>query len=180
MHYERIGRTVTSLLVAVSIGLLLPVSAASALPFNDDMVITDEVRPGSMVRARPKGSIAVGEGHYLLEDKESASKYKNPKKGDYLSTRNGERLFRVNCYPCHGDITQEPYAMGPVAKKGLAAPDIGAKAYSERTDGLFFSTIYFGGLAIMPRVGYKIGQGEAWDVINYVREAQRKRGHTTD
>lgn len=150
---------------------------AFALPFNDDMVDSQK-RTGVIMRAAPKDSVPVGFEKPMPKSKAEAGALTNPVPASPVSVQNGERLFRVNCYPCHGDVSKLPYQPGPVAvnsKGTIPGMDIGNKIYLDKTDGYLYATIHFGGLVIMPGLGWKLSDGEHWDIVNYVRDVQRSR-----
>jgi mono/diheme cytochrome c family protein len=163
-----------SLTVAV---LLIGTDQASALPFNDDMV-DNQKRTGIIMRGLPKDSVAVGFEAPQVKSKTEAAALVNPIPAEPQSLESGKRLFQVNCYPCHGDVSSNPYKPGPVAvnsKGTIPGMDIGDKLYLDKTDGYIYGTIHFGGLAIMPGLGWKLSDTEHWDIINYLRSAQRSR-----
>ncbi len=158
----------------VLIGSVLCVSQASALPFNDDMVKTKYLRTGSTVRMPPEGSVAVGTLEARLTTKDDAVNMKNPVPTSADSVARGKRLFEANCTACHGYYTDKGLIPGVVGQKSImAGPEIGGALYKDRPDGLFFGTIYFGGMAVMPPVGFKMAQSEAWDIVNYIRDLQK-------
>lgn len=65
------------------------------------------------------------------------------------------------------------YAPGPVAMKFAAPPDITQEPYrTGRSDGNIYGIIHFGGMAVMPALGWKLSPTEHWDIINYVRHVQ--------
>jgi len=150
--------------------LLLSASSAAALPFNDGMVDI-QPRTGAIMKPKAPNSVPKGSLAYRIEDKTEAETLSNPLKGDKFSAKSGKRLYKVNCYPCHGDLEAVPYAPGPVASKYLPTPDIGGEAYKTRSDGNLYGIIHFGS-AIMPALGYKLSPTEHWDIINYVRSVQ--------
>lgn len=154
--------------------VILWCSHAAALPFNTDMVNV-QPRAGAIMRPKPDGSVAVGSLDRFVESKEAATALVNPVKSDEKSVLRGARLFAVNCSPCHGDITKTPYAPGPVAEKFVMPPDITNDFYKQKPDGLFYATIEFGGLAVMPAMGWKLSPAEHWDIVNYVRSVQRTK-----
>lgn len=150
---------------------------ASALPFNDDMV-DNQKRTGIIMRGLPSTSVPVGFENPVPKSKTEAAALVNPVAAESQSIENGARLFRVNCFPCHGDISKTPYQPGPVAvnsKGTIPGMDIGDKMYLDKTDGYMYGTIQFGGLAIMPALGWKLSDNEHWDIINYVRSVERAR-----
>lgn len=151
----------------------LPPRSASALPFNDDMV-DNQKRTGSVMRPKVPGTVALGASTVHLEKKEDAFNLQNPLKGDAVSAANGERLFAVNCFPCHGNIAANPHQPGPaaVASKIIPSVDLSAAAYAEKQDGYIYGTIDFGGLVMMPPLGWKLSETEHWDIINYIRKVQ--------
>ena len=149
-----------------------------ALPFNDDMVDVQK-RTGVIMRNAVPGTVPVGWGEARPANKDESKKLTNPLKDDAFSAANGERLFRVNCYPCHGDIGAVPHVAGPAsvnAKGVIPSINIGDKFYAQgdyANDGFIYGTIHFGGLVIMPPLGWKLSTTEHWDIVNYVRKAQR-------
>jgi mono/diheme cytochrome c family protein len=154
--------------------LFLAVTKVQALPFNSDMVDVQK-RTGLIMRALPKGSVPVGFEEVFPETKAEATKLTNPIPAEPKSVEAGSRLFRVNCYPCHGDISKNPYQPGPVSVNSngaIPAMNVGAANYLERTDGYIFATIHFGGLVIMPPLGWKLSDQEHWDIVNYLRSVQ--------
>lgn len=164
------------------LSVALPLSAF-ALPFNDDMVHSKNSKgdhmylsTGQVMRAKPEGAIALGSSSYRVTNKEEADKLVNPLKGDKRSALRGKNLFKVNCSPCHGDIEAATYAPGPVAMKFAAPPDITGEPYrTQRSDGYIYGAIHFGGLAVMPALGWKLSPDEHWDVVNYVRSVQNNK-----
>lgn len=156
---------------------------ASALPFNDDMVQSrnSEGRnmyfaTGQIMREKPGDTVAVGSLEYQVHDKDEAAKLLNPKKDDSISWKYGKRLFQVNCSPCHGNIEAKTYSPGPVAQKFVSPPDITGEPYrTQRSDGYIYGVIQFGGMAVMPALGWKLSPAEHWDIINYVRHVQSEK-----
>ena len=152
-------------------------SVSSALPFNDDMVLTPLKRSGSMSRGKVPGTVAIGElSPYSVEKEEDTQNWKNPRGALPVSVKNGARLFRVNCAVCHGYFTDQGREMSPVSSKLLIpGPDLGDAIYTDRTDGFFYGTIHFGGAAVMPPVGWKLSPDETWDIVSYLRSVQQSR-----
>jgi mono/diheme cytochrome c family protein len=151
------------------------VRQAQSLPFNDDMV-DNQKRTGVIMRGLPEGSVSVGFEAMFPKTKAEALELTNPVPAEPKSVESGSRLFRVNCYPCHGDISANPYTPGPVSVNSngaIPAMNVGAKNYLERTDGYIFATIHFGGLVIMPPLGWKLSDEEHWDIVNYLRFVQK-------
>lgn len=177
-----IGKRISKRVMAVSgaviaSAILSSASAVYALPFNDDMV-DNQKRTGVIMRGAPNGAVAVGFEGPVPKNKTEAATLANPVPAEAASVENGARLFRVNCFPCHGDVSKLPYQPGPVAvnsKGTIPGMDIGDKMYLDKTDGYIYATIHFGGLAIMPAVGWKLSNNEHWDVVNYLRSVQRAR-----
>lgn len=162
--------------LATLISIFCPVlSSLHALPFNDDM-FHDQYKTGEVMRANPKGSIPLGVSSRWIESKDEAMKLTNPIAGDKDSIARGERLWGMQCTPCHGNWTGSGFKRAIPMTTGLPiGPDVSVEAYAERPDGLFFATIYFGGLAIMPRYSWKLSITEHWDIVNYIRKTQRLR-----
>lgn len=169
--------------LAAALGVVLAAADVYALPFNDDMVHSKNSKgehmyysTGQIMRQKPEGSVAIGAGEYTVHSKEEALTLNNPQKKDPHSVLVGKRLFQVNCSPCHGDIAKAGYQMGPVAPKFAAPPDITQEPYRSKPDGYIYGVIQFGGLALMPGLGWKLSPKEHWDIINYVRHVQQTKG----
>ena len=170
-------------IVKVAVVCLTCVGSAVALPFNDDMVHSKNAEgrhmyysTGQIMRAKPEGSVSIGMSQYDVKTKEEAEKLVNPKKESASSWKYGKRLFQVNCSPCHGNIEAKGYEPGPVAQKFASPPDISAEPYRQgRSDGYIYGVIHFGGMAVMPALGWKLSPGEHWDIINYVRHVQNTK-----
>jgi mono/diheme cytochrome c family protein len=166
-----------SLFGSVVLSAMVTLGSASALPFNDDMFDV-QMRPGSTSRGKPKGSVPIGSLETRVASKEEALTLKNPIKSNPKSVRNGARLYKVNCLPCHGDISATPWVKGTVATLSpifAATPDISDKFYKEKPDGHFYGIIHFGGMAFMPAYGFKLSPDEHWDIINYIRKVQNSK-----
>jgi mono/diheme cytochrome c family protein len=159
------------LLFAVVGGVCLLQSDLQALPFNDDMV-NNQIKTGQIMRPAVKGTIARGALEYRLENEAAAQSLTNPFAENALSIKSGERLFRVHCYACHGDITKTPHQPA-AAGRYLGAPDLTMAPYRDRTDGSIYGTIHFGGMAVMPALGWKLSRTETWDIVSYVRSIQK-------
>lgn len=151
------------------------ITPASALPFNDDMADSQAIRTGQIVRSAPDETVAVGSLKYRVESKEEALKLTNPHPVTATALRDGKRLFQVNCTPCHGTFTDEGIEPTPIMGRSIMpGPDLSNEFYAGRPDGLFYGTIHFGGVAVMPRVGYKLSPKESWDIVSYIRSEQEK------
>lgn len=149
---------------------LAPISAL-ALPFNQDMVGT-QLANGTIQREGAKDSVAVGTSQRYIGDKrEDALVLSNPVTRTVQSVSNGSRLYRAQCAPCHGSVIDGAYVQGPVAKF-VPGPHLFIEAMKAKPDAHYFQYIYFGGLAIMPRYGYKLSIDEQWDIVNYIRDVQ--------
>jgi mono/diheme cytochrome c family protein len=165
--------------VVVGLFAVMTVSPISsfALPFNTDLSDV-QLRAGSMMRPKAKNSVPVGSLEYRVEDKEAALLLSNPLAGDANSSLRGQQLFSVNCSPCHGDITSSPYVKGPVAQKSQMlgiVPDLKDELYKAKPDGHFYGIIHFGGMAVMPALGWKLSPTEHWDIVNYIRKVQNSK-----
>ena len=165
-----------------ALGVLLSAFNCFALPFNDDMVDVQK-RTGFMMRPKDPRSVAVGSLSYYSKDRAEAESKSNPQPASASSIATGTRLYRVNCFPCHGDIESKPWQPGPVGKKLGVVPNIQGtdeqrnKDYKAVGDGWIYGVIHYGSVStVMPAYGWKLSPSEHWDIINYVRSAQRKVG----
>lgn len=159
--------------VLIQTATLLASASVYALPFNDDMVQTQIMRPGSIVRAKPEHSVSVGSLSFYVENEAQTQNWQNPNSQDPLSTSRGKRLYEINCQSCHGIYKNGKNELGEVGKKSIAPPpDLTHSMYQSRTDGFFYGTIHFGGAALMPGLGFKLSPEEKWDIVSYIRKIQ--------
>lgn len=182
-------RPVTLVLKAIALTTALSGlwgGASFALPFNTDMYHPQPMT-GEVMRPKALDSVPMGALERRLEKKEDALKLKNPLKGNALSAANGQRLFAINCSPCHGSYSSQGVQTPSWFVAQMPAPDLTMPMYWDhetdagtgegRTDGNIYGTIHLGGMAIMPAYGWKLSPTEHWDIINYLRsfqEAKRK------
>jgi mono/diheme cytochrome c family protein len=100
--------------------------------------------------------------------KNSLRELKNPVKPDEASLKNGERLYRSYCLPCHGETGKGD---GPVAKKMVTPQDLTSDYAKNLSDGYIFTTIAGGGV-IMPAQKKGLSEKDIWDIVNFVRKLQ--------
>jgi hypothetical protein len=183
-------------LVPIVLSLILMSATAHALPFNDDMV-HDQLKTSEVMRDAPEGSVPVGAHKYRFdnvlatknftpEGMAARAELQNPVESTPLSIKNGERLWAINCTPCHGKYTGEAdpnmpttakfdRAIIPAVAGATTGPVLVSESYANdptKSDGHIISYIHFGGLAVMPRYGYKLSKSEHWDIVNYIRWMQ--------
>jgi len=144
-------------------------SSVYSLPFNDDMVNSEQVVDGESFRANPENTEKLNQSKIdkTYEDAESIT---NPVISDNLSLKRGQRNFRVNCYPCHGQIKKDDYKNGPIENFSYA-PNLALDFYKSYSDGKMFSTVKHG-VRTMPALGWKFEDKEIWDIVNYIRMIQ--------
>jgi mono/diheme cytochrome c family protein len=175
------GRQVRSrwLLSAVAAGLLGSSSSlVQALPFNDDMV-HEQIMPGQFTRPRVAGTVPLGGVASHVPPKPEAANLANPVEATLASKLRGQRLFAINCQGCHGVIGAKDYKPG-VAGALLGSPNLMDETYKTKTAGYIFATIRYGGMVIMPGLGWKLSSRETWDIVNYVQHVQVKGRELAD
>ena len=139
------------------------------LPWDTDMYQQQSLKPGEITRAPAHNSVPIGIDHQRLEAVKENFSQKNPIPADGASLARGQQLWKVHCAICHGGAGDGTGPVGPL----IGAANLLGGQYPERTDQQIFSVI-FTGLRAMPRQGYKLAPDEAWDIINFVRQLQRK------
>ena len=183
-YLRRVPLVTLCVAMSVLVGYGGLVETAVALPFNDDMVGGQYIS-GSMMRPRPAGGVPIGSLSRKMPSYEVALTYSNPLKGDKASAVRGERLFAINCSPCHGNYPDGKYHESAIALKGMPSVNLtdegllyfdGAAKQKPKPDGHIFGYVYFGGLALMPAYGWKLSNSEIWDIVNYVRKIQSLAG----
>ena len=141
-----------------------------ALPFNQDMV-GRQLTNGQIMRPYNKDSVPVNSSSRYIRSKDESASLQNPVPSTETSRRTGERLYQINCSPCHGRYIENKYIPGALSTY-LPAPNLSQEFYAKKPDGHYFQFIHYGGMAIMPAYGYKLSISEHWDIINYIRNIQ--------
>ena len=138
-----------------------------------DMRATVALSPQKVVtRAPDEASVPVGGRDVAGEDPpyDRNQHRKNPVPASDSSLARGERTFARLCAPCHGKTLAGD---GPVAPNFMPPPDLLAEPTRQRLDGFIYSYIRFGGI-VMPSYGAQLTAVEAWNVVNYLRDQQRR------
>lgn len=174
-----VGRKFGPALLVLVLALGVVIEQANALPFNEDMAYGQNMPAGSIMRGRVAGTVPMGALDYTVASREDALKLVNPEPGNKFSVENGKRLWQANCTPCHGNYVTENgkqvYKPGAVASQ-VPGPDLTAEMIAAKPDGHFYGYVYFGGIALMPAYGWKFSPTEHWDIVNYIRDVQKKAG----
>ncbi|MFQ5881404.1 MAG: c-type cytochrome [Candidatus Methylomirabilales bacterium] len=158
-----------SLVSAASL-VLVGVSLAYGWPWSTDMDRQPSVRPQEAPLPPPPRSIPRQGREPRMNRMEAGERLRNPVKPTAASVENGKRLFQIYCALCHGP---EAKGGGPVATKFVPPPDLTLEMFRQRTDGFLYATIRDGG-ALMPGQAEALSPLERWDIVNYIRNLQRR------
>jgi mono/diheme cytochrome c family protein len=121
-------------------------------------------------RAPDTASVPIQGRDRLLDAAALEANFRNPQPPTEESILRGDSTFVRLCVPCHGP---EMKGNGPVAAKFIPPPDILGATTRGRTDGYIYRYIRFGG-AVMPTYGAQVTAQQAYDLINFIRDRQRK------
>jgi mono/diheme cytochrome c family protein len=149
--------------------LALAALAACANDWRTDMWYQPSIRPQQAPRPEPERSVAV-DASPRYESRDDTEQLADPVAATTTSLAHGQALFTARCAPCHGP---EGHGGGPVSKFFPPAPDLAYVKVRERTDGFIWGTISYGGKA-MPPGGEGLTPADRWDVVNWVRDIQRR------
>ena len=152
--------------------LLAIASNASAVPPASNTP-GNKIEPEAARLPDPE-SVPVGSLSRYIPSREAALTLQNPLKDDGTSAQNGERLFAVHCGPCHGTYRDRKRMPGSLSKFISDVPEFSNTRAASRPDGYYLRFIYFGGKKLMPSNSYKLSITEHWDIINYIRDIQKK------
>ena len=103
--------------------------------------------------------------------------FKNPVSAGAESIKQGEELYNVYCWPCHGTgMSPDPDKFSPVKAGRLSPtedvrwsmPAADLNLVQNYSDEHIFTVITHGS-AIMKRMDYHLSPEERWHVVNYVR-----------
>ncbi len=135
---------------------------------------------GAVVRVKSNGAY---QNDYIAQHdrlKPDGASLQNPYPMDEAALKQGEKMFRFSCAPCHG---LEGKGNGPVTynkpdadpKKAIRRFAMPAPLLSgdgavspNRTDGYIYLTIRNGG-AGMPAYGVSLTDQERWAIVGYIR-----------
>lgn len=181
MQMSKFGITALGVCLALVLTSTSIPQTAFAMPFNTDMF---EVQPSADAVARKKAAGTVSIGSLQRQKPELTTDWvqKNPLTGNVASELRGEKGFRTNCSPCHGNFNDGVHVPAAIASKGMPSIDLSSEAVrfedpgtnlKPKPDAHFFTYIFNGGV-LMPAYGYKLSNEEIWDIVTYVRAAQAK------
>ncbi len=124
------------------------------------------------VAPRPPDSLSVpiGGKEVMLDREAFVAKMVDPGASDAASIARGAVKYQRTCVPCHGALMKGD---GPVAAKFMPPPNLLAPMTRARSDGFMYTYIRHGG-AVMPSYGAQVSAAEAWDLIHYIRDLQKK------
>lgn len=142
-----------------------------AYPKVRDMRTSVALPPQKVVTRAPDSlSVPVGGREVMLDRAAFEASLSNPVAADTASVGRGRRRFAKICTPCHG---LQMKGDGPVIPKYIPPPDLLGPTTRARTDGFIYTYIRHGG-AVMPSYGAQVTAAEAWDLINFIRDEQRR------
>ena len=158
--------------------MLIPISLASAYPWDQDMVDQPSEKAQESVAPPGPGSVPVDGGETVplpLSDlqsddmKDAASALDNPVPATTESILRGKLFYETNCLVCHGSGGRGD---GTVGKKFVekAPVDLNEPYTQDQEDGQLFFTLTRG-RAKMPFYRDALSPAERWDVVNYLRNA---------
>jgi mono/diheme cytochrome c family protein len=125
-----------------------------------------------VLRAPDDASIPIGGRDVAGEDPpyEKNQFRVNPTAPTDSSIARGEAKFMRTCAPCHGTKLAGD---GKVAPNFMPPPDLLAAPTRARKDGFIYSYMRFGGV-VMPSYGAQVTAEEAWNIVNFIRDQQKK------
>ena len=148
--------------------------------YMPDMVYSPALsaqQDGSM-RMPVKGTIPRGFQPYAYEGNLAGAEknLKNPLKPTKEVLARGERVFKVNCMPCHGPYGEGDGSIVPPFPRPLSLQSELARKYS---DGRIFHVIT-AGQNLMPRYDSQILVPDRWAAVHYLRALQKAKHPTPE
>ncbi|TDJ35847.1 MAG: cytochrome c [Gammaproteobacteria bacterium] len=148
-----------------------------ALPWDKDMVDQPPVKATEDKIASADASIPTVGGEYLtapvgvlglIQGRTAAgAMLENPVPVTGETLLAGQRLYEINCVPCHGETG---LGDGLVGQKFLPPPvDLTVAYVQSQPDGQIFYTLTYGSV-VMPYYRDALTIEQRWYVINYLKE----------
>ncbi len=113
----------------------------------------------------------------IIKDIISETATPNPhKQSDKKSLADGKQKFNTYCAVCHGtsrEINKEGFAKTKVNELGMIAPAV-ITLTPFFSDGYIYHKAKCGG-SVMPALGYAVSSRERWNIVNYIRELEKRK-----
>lgn len=146
-------------------------------PLREEVGNQLEYNPhGRNMRPIPEGTIAYGKAEYVYpypntnEGYEAAGQeLKNPLPKSLENMAEGQRLFSIYCYPCHGT---EGRGDGPIIPKFPAPPAYQSDNLRILPSGKIYHVITYG-KNLMGSYASQLQPEERWKVVMWVQKLQR-------
>lgn len=129
---------------------------------------------GMNMRTPPKGVVARGQIDYnnydfvvSNESYEASANLKNPLPATPQNIAEGNRLYNINCTPCHGE---KGLGDGTIVKDGKYPPPPSYESDRIKTtpDGKMFYSIRYG-KNLMGAYGTVLNPTQIWQIVHYIR-----------
>ena len=119
----------------------------------------------------PEGSVSVAGIRPMYGDVDGALLV-SPLAGDATAAAKGQKLYDIYCLPCHG--VDGTTSNTPVADKFEMRPaDLLNETVMSLTEGEIYQAI-LDGAGIMPSYRYDLSEAEAWQIVSYVLQMQKR------
>ena len=148
----------------IALAVLIAVEALWAWPWSRDMIVQPILRPLLLMFGSAPGAVAIGSEPPRTREV-AARELHNPLSPTPENLQAGKKLFDIYCAPCHGVSGQ---GNGPASTTALPAANLTSPLIQQQSDGMIYSTIRYGRLA-MPEYQESLSPQERWQVILYVR-----------
>ena len=146
-----------------------------SFPWNYDMWKQPSIQPYQVPLIYPDNSVTTEGDTSRPESRESKEAIMaNPVPYSTESVERGKQLYQIHCAVCHGP---EGRGDGVIVRtgKGFYPVNLAAPATVGRTNGYIYAYIRYGGKVMMPSYRENISEIDAWHLVNYVRELQKKQ-----
>lgn len=163
----------------LKLGILFSVFfGLKSMPFNQDMVYL-QPKTGEIMRDENQKSVPRGAMLRRVPAPEVSITLNNPYPVTDRSILLGKRLFLANCAQCHGVYLDSKYLPGG-AQGFIVGLDLSTPQMALNPDGHFYGAIIhgfpqIGDVKVMGPYGHKFTDFEAWAIVHFIRDMQKKR-----
>ena len=162
--------------------LLLPVlflalvgcdKRTTKLQYAPDMADSATIKSHESILPPPENAVAMDAVFYSATAELAETEMNSPLEMNNFNLAAGKKHWNTYCALCHGPNGKGNMTLTDAYQ--AKPPSLVEDVYKKRGDGYFFHKITFG-TAIMPAYGQSTDTIERWQIVQYLRSLQNRKG----